>query len=209
MKAILVNYEYTPDWLLKPEYADIDYLISDRSESKDWLKDFPQERIRYSKNIGNVDYDKLSYLVEHYDNLPDVFLWGKTNLFKYISKEEFEKVRHNKEFTPLLTMEHRTYSDRISKVCYYQGGIYHERNDSWYFNELPHNFNSYAEFAREFNLSSPMYLPFAPGGNYILTKERVHRYGRHFYERLRDALPYCQNPAEAHALERSYYSIWK
>lgn len=209
MKAVLVNYNYTPEWLLEKEYNDIDYMIADRSDSKKWLKDFPQDRIHYTQNIGNVDYDKLSYLVEFYDDLPEVFLWGKTNLFKYITKEEFDKVRHNKVFTPLLTQNHKTYSDRFSRVCYYQDGMYYERNDSWYFNTLPHNYNSYGEFAKDLNLPSPAYLGFAPGGNYILTKEKVHKYGRDFYDNLRSTLPYCQNPAEAHALERSYYHIWK
>lgn len=209
MKAVLVNYSYTPTWLLEPEYSDLDYMIADRSDSKEWLKDFPQERIHYTENKGNVDFDKLSYLVEFYDDLPEVFLWGKTNLFKSISKEEFDKVRHTKEFTPLLTMDHKTYSDRISRVCYYAAGMYHERNDSWYFNSLPYQYKNYYEFAKDFSLPSPEYLAFAPGGNYILTRERVHRYGKDFYDRLRSILPYSPNPAEAHAIERTYYTLWK
>lgn len=206
MKAILVNYNFTAEWL---KTSDLDYYIYDRSEDKSYLQDFPQERILYTKNIGNVDYSKLSYLVDFYDNLPDVFLWGKTNLFKYITPEEYEKVKNNQSFTPLLTQHHKTYNDRFGEVCFYRGGMYYERNDSWYLGEQPAKyFKNYTEFATHFRLPSPRYLPFAPGGNYILTKEKVHKYGRDFYDELRSILPYCQLPGEAQMLERSYYTIW-
>lgn len=205
MKYVLVNYNYTPEWL--KDYTD-DYLIYDRSDSKEYLKDFDQDKIIYTENRGNVDYDKLSYLVDNYDNLPDVFVWGKTNLFKFITPEEFEKVKNNTTFTPLLTMGHKTYQDRLGQVCFYHGGMYNERNDSWYFGSMEYHFLNYGEVAAYLNIPSPAYLPFAPGGNYILTKETVHKYSRDFYKTMMDILPYCQLPAEAHALERSYYSIW-
>lgn len=212
MKAVLVNYNYTPDWLLSGEY-DFDYIIADRSDSKEYLKDFPQERIRYTKNVGNVDYDKLTYLVERYDDLPEIFLWGKTNLFKYITKAEFDaalqKVKEEKRSLPLLTQGHKTYSDKYGPVCYYQDGMYWERNDSWYFNVLPHQYRDYYEFAQDFHLPSPPFLCFNPGGNWFLSRAAVHTYARDYYERMLSILPYCQNPAEAHALERSYYTLWR
>lgn len=207
MKAILVNYNFTPTWLLD---SGLDYYIYDRSDSKEWLKDFPQERIRYTENIGNVDYDKLSYLVEYYDNLPDVFLWGKTNLFKSITEEEWALVKDNKTFTPLLTQGHKTYSDKNSVVCFYSDGMYHERNDSWYLNEVGSRYvRNWNEWAHEFRLPSPAYLPFPPGGSFILTKECVHRYSRDHYQKMMDMLSYAQLPGEAHCAERSYYLMWR
>lgn len=200
MKAVLVNYEFTPTWLLA---SDLDYHIFDRSSSREYLKDFPQDRIIYKENIGNVDYDKLSYLVENYDNLPDVFLWGKTNLFKYISEEEWQKVANNKDFTPVLTQHHKTYEG----VCYYEDGIYHERIDLNLFNRG--NIKSQRDFMAMFNLPAPDFIPFAPGGNYILTRETVHRYPKEFYEKMRDVLPYTRLPDEAQFAERSYYLLWK
>lgn len=206
MFKVLVNYNFTPekDWL-----GD-DYLIYDRSDSKEYLRDFPQDKIIYTENVGNVDYDKLNYLIDNYDNLPDVFLWGKTNLFKYISEEEYDLVKDNKTFTPLLTINHKTYSDNNGHVCYYSGGLYHERNDNWYLNQFSTKyFNTYGEFAHAFQLDNPSYLAFAPGGNYILTRDVVYKYSKDYYERLASILPYQQLPGEAQMLERSYYQIWK
>lgn len=207
MKAVLINYNFTPDWL---KTSGLDYHIYDRSDSKEFLKDFPQERITYEENLGQVDYPKLCYLADHYDDLPEVFLWGKTNLWKFITIEEWNEVKNNKVFTPLLTKNHRTYSDALGPVCYYSQGIYWERNNSWYVNQLPTKyFQNYQEFANEFALPNPPYLPFAPGGNYILTREIVHTYSPDFYDKMASVLPYCSNPAEAHMCERSYCSIWK
>lgn len=206
MKAILVNFEFTPTWLLT---SGLDYHIYDRSDSKEWLKDFPQERITYTENRGNVDYDKLAYLIDNYDTLPEVFLWGKTNLFKYISEEEFKQVKNNKTFTPLLTQNHKTYSDRNGVVCYYSGGMYNERNDSWFLNEVPAKYvNSFNEWAHLFNFNVGRYIPFAPGGNYILTRETVHRFSVDFYQKMFDTLGYTTLPGEAHCCERSYFLLW-
>ena len=207
MFKILVNYNFTPD---TPWIGD-DYLIYDRSDDDvDHLKDFDQSKIIKSENMGQVDFDKLSYIVDNYYKLPEVFLWGKTNLFKYITPEEYEKVKDNKTFTPLLTQGHKIYSDHNGQVCYYSGGMYHERNDNWFTYQFESKFlHTFAEFAREFQLPNPSFIPFAPGGNYILTKERVHRYGVDYYKKMASLLPYCREPGEAQMCERAYSLMWK
>lgn len=206
MFKVLINYNFTPD----KEFVGEDYLIYDRSDSKDWLKDFDHSKIIYEENLGQVDFPKLNYLVDNYDNLPEVFLWGKSNLFKYITPEEYEKVAHNKEFTPLLMQSHKTYSDHLGAVCYYTGQMYHERNNSWYAGQFGWQYcKNYHEFAQMFQLPDPFYLPFAPGGNYILTRETVHRYSRDYYATLASVLPHCREPLEAQFAERSYYNLWK
>lgn len=206
MKTILVNYNYTPEWL--HDY-DLDYYIYDRSDGDEYLSSFPQERITKTQNKGNVDYDKLTYLIDFYDNLPDRFIWGKSNLFKFISKDEFDSALQTPGFVPLVTQSHKTYSDKFGPVCFYTEGMYYERNDSWYLTQMPARFNNWQEWAHEFRLPNPQYIPFPPGGNYILTKERVHRYSRDFYVKMRDTMNYTQLPGEAHLAERSYYLLWQ
>lgn len=205
MLHVLVNYNFTPEWV-----KDKDYLIYDRSDSKEYLKDFDQSKIIYTPNLGQVDYDRLSYLVDNYYNLPEVFLLAKSNLFKSITPEEYDKVKDNKFFTPLLTQHHNTYSDDNGVVCYYENGMYYERNDNWYLSQprtkYIHNFD---EFARAFKFENPYYIPFPPGGNFILTRETVHKYPRHFYNLMRSILPHAREPGEAFMCERAYYLLWK
>lgn len=207
MFKVLVNYNFPPD----KEWIGDDYLIYDRSDDGiDHLKDFDQSKIIRTENVGQVDFDKLNYLIDNYDNLPEVFLWGKTNLFKYVTKEEYDKVKDNKAFTPLLTQNHKVYTDNNGWVCYYSGGMYHERNNSWYLGEFQTKyFFKYKEFADAFQLPNSSYLPFAPGGNYILTRENVHKYSRDYYVNMASILPYCREPGEAQMCERSYFNLWK
>lgn len=207
MKAILVNYNYDPKWLFN---YDLDTRIYDRSDDGIERK-FKANSVYKTPNMGDVDYDKLGYLIENYDTLPDVFLWGKSNIFKYVSEDYLKQVLNRKEFTPLLKFDHRTYSDKFGVVCRYAGNIYEERADSWFFNnqDLVTNYPNWETWAQDFRLPMTQFIPFAPGGNYILTRERVHRYSRDFYEQMRNTLPYTMHPAEAHACERSYYLLWK
>jgi hypothetical protein len=206
-KKILVNYNFTPD----PEWIGDDYLIYDRSDDGiDHLAEFDPTKIIKTENVGQVDFDKLNYLIDNYDNLPDVFLWGKTNLFKYITPEEYDKVKDNKFFTPLLTQNHKTYQDNNGWVCYYSENMYWERNNNWYLNQFPTKyFKDYGEFAHTYQLPNEPYIPFAPGGNYILTRDTVHKYSKDYYEKLARILPYCREPGEAQMLERSYYNLWR
>lgn len=218
MKYILSNYNFDCSWV--KDYTD-DYFIFDRSDTDEFINKFPKEKTRKVPNLGNVDYDRLTYLVENYNNLPEVFVLAKGNLFKYITKEEFDEVKNANTFIPLLTKYHKTIeSDGSSQyiqrhgtdkdISFYRDDIYHEFNNSWYLSKDPaFGFSSFHDWAKRFRLPSPEYIPFAPGGNYILTRETVHKYSRDYYDEMRNTLPYCQLPGEAQLVERSYYLMWK
>ena len=186
------------------------YIVSKHgNQDIEWLKEYTDDIVLYDKNVlgnvGNCDYDKLCWIVENYDNLPDVFALIKANLWKYISKEEFLKLKDNKVFTPLLTQFHKTYLP----ICWYENGIYCEVNNSWYVPQFESKFSSYNEWAKSLGLPTPEYLRFAPGGNYILTPKEIHRHPKELYVKMRDMLPYTQLPAEAQFCERTYYTLWK
>ena len=204
MFVVATHYgEHDLSWI--PELAGEDYFIYDRSGNCGLPNSVPRE------NIGDADYDRLSYIIDNYHDLPDVFMLTKSNIFKYITKDEFDVVKNNQEFTPLLTQNHKTYNDaRGVPVCYYQDGMYHEINNNWFLNEIPARyFNSWAEWAKAFYLPNPVYIPFAPGGNYILTREKVHKYAVDYYEEMRSTLPYASRPGEAQLVERSLYLLWR
>ena len=194
LKAVIVNYNFDPqDWWLDYGYKPEEVLLYDRSD--DGIERSFSATVKKTANVGNVDYDKLNHLVENYEKLPSTFLWIKSNLWKYITPEEYEKVANNKDFTPLLTQNHRTYSDEKGLVCFYEDGMYHERNQLVYATNLSaKNFNFYADFAKEFDLPNPDYLPFPPGGNFILTKETVHKHPKEYYAKMASILPYTQLP---------------
>lgn len=208
MRACLINYNFDPVWL--KDYPELEVILYDRSDDG-VERDLTQYgRVIKTANTGDVDYDKLGYLIEHYDNLPDVFLWGKSNLFRFVDEADFKKALQANTFAPLLKFDHKTYSDKFGVVCKYEGNMYKERADNWFFNAtIPKYFRTWQDWCLHFGLPRQPFIPFAPGGNYILTKDRVHKYSRDFYGEMRDTLPHATRPAEAQAAERSYFLLWQ
>lgn len=209
MKAVLVNYNYDPEWL--KDYPQLEVILFDRSDDGVERNLIQYGSVYKTTNLGDVDYDKLSWLVENYDTLPDVFLWGKTNLFKFVEKDYFDEMLSKREFAPLLKFNHKTYSDKFGQVCFYREDMYWERADNWFFHAGGvdvRNVKSWEQWCDMFAIPKSAYTPFPPGGNYILTKERVHRYSRDMYKAMRDLMPHSRRPVEAQCAERSYYRLW-
>jgi len=157
-------------------------------------------------NVGYNIYDYLSYIVDNYNDLPDVVLFMKGNMLKrHISQGEWDKIKDNTTFTPILTQNHEV--DNVGNK--YIDGLYYEKNDSWYLYSYPRRYyTNYNDFARDFDLPTPEYLGFAPGGCYIVPKKNILKHGILFYEKLRSLVSWHQTPAEAHMIERALHTIW-
>jgi hypothetical protein len=195
MKYILSRFNHDLDWL--KEYSE-DYVLYDRSPEP-----LPDSII--VPNIGSDIYDKFTYIIDNYDSLPDVAVYTKANLLKYISKEELDKVKDNITFTPLLTQNHKTYLP----VCYYENGMYWEINNMWYLSSHPckHKMIPF-ELQEVLGIGGLEYVPFAPGSNYILPKENILKHSKGFYIKLRSYLEWDVYPGEAQIIERGLYTLW-
>lgn len=194
------------------------YVVSAYNNDLAWLRDYTDEYVIYNQGEPIDDpravqrphrgadlMDKFSYIVDNYDNLPDVVCFVKGNLFKYISKEEFDTVCRNKSFTPLLTQNHKTYLP----TCYYEDGMYYEINDYAYLHPHPCKSNeTFEELKVLLGFSGKKYLGFAPGGNYIVPKENITQHSKEFYQKLISYLAYTAYSGEAQMLERGLWYIW-
>lgn len=195
MKYIISRYNHDLSWL--KEYSD-DFVIYDRSET-------PLPGSIVVPNIGSDIYDKFTYIIDNYDNLPDVAVYTKANIFKYISKEEFDLIKDNKTFTPILTQHHKEKEG----VCFYQDGIYYEIGNFWYLGaHPPKSMETAYELARLLGIYDMEYIPFAPGAGYILTKEDIRKHSKEFYVKLRSYLDWDRYPGEAQIMERGLYTLW-
>lgn len=196
MKWIISRYNHDLSYL--PEYTD-DYILYDRSEN-------PLPNSILVPNIGSDIYDKLTYIIDNYDNLPDVAVYTKANIFKYISKEEFDLIKDNKNFTPILTQHHKVYEP----VCRYVNGIYEEINNLWYLEAHPtKSVLSTLKLINLLGIGTQSYLQFAPGSNYILPKENILQHPKELYEDLRSYLKWDRYPGESMIIERGLYLLWK
>lgn len=94
------------------------YVISRFNHGIGWLSDYSADYVLYDRstnplpgaivvpNIGSDVLDKLSFIIDNYDNLPDVAVYTKANLFDYIRPKEFELLKDNQLFTPLFSKFH-------------------------------------------------------------------------------------------------------
>lgn len=157
-------------------------------------------------NIGWDIYDKFTYIIENYDNLPESIILTKGNIFQYITKEEFDEICNNTFFTPIFTKHHKTYMP----VCFYnEDGMFNEINNSWYLRSFPAKyFTSYNQFIKSLGLGAPKYVKFAPGSNYIVAKKNIRKHPKSFYEKLRQCIGYSKLPGEAQIIERFLYTLW-
>lgn len=186
------------------------WVINSYNGLTDWIKDYTDSVTFYDKkdlNVGYNIYDYMDYIVNNYDNLPDKVLFGKDNMFsRHITKKEFDECLKKDGLVPLLTQGHITNGESAM----YLNGMYHEINNSWYLWSYPSKYyTKYEDFAKDFGLPNPPYLPFAPGACYIVPKEHILKHSKEFYAKLKELVSWHQTPAEAHLIERSLYNIWK
>lgn len=196
MKWIISRYNNDLSYL--PEYTD-DYILYDRSEK-------PLKNAIVVPNIGSDLYDKFTYIIDNYDNLPEIAVYTKANLFKFITKEEFDSVKDTDEFTPLLTKNHKTYLP----ICFYDmHGMYNELNNFWYLKAHPCKNQESFESLLELLNNRCVYHDFAPGSNYILPRDTILKHTKVFYDKLRSYLDWSVYPGEAQIIERNLYDIWR
>ena len=192
MKYIISRYNHDISWI--KDYTD-DYVLYDRSE-------VPLAGSIIVPNMGSDIYDKFTYMIDNYDNLPDVAVYTKANLFKYITKEEFDEVKDNKSFTPLLSKNH----EEKPGVSYYSpDGVYNEINNLWFVKKKTKKIDELVSFL---GTGENSYMRFAPGSNYILPKENILKHPKEFYQKLNSFLEYDVYPPEAWIIERNLYEIW-
>ena len=214
-KWVVSNYNWDISWLL--DYTD-DYVVFDRSDSDAGFRNLDKSKVTKVENIGWDIYDKFNYLVENYDNLPETIILIKGNLFEYMPRTEFDKVKDNQFFTPLLSQEHKTY-DRVdinkhqwNRICFYENGMYNEINDRWYLKKCPAKrkmeYDAYWHGIEPDYQSQP-YKQFAPGSNYIITRKDVLKRPKDFYIKMRYFVDYTRLPGEAYLIERDLYHIFK
>ena len=195
MKYIISRFEHNLSWV--KDYSN-DIVLYDRSK-------IPLENAIIVPNVGTDIADKLQFIIDNYDNLPNVAVYTKANLFDYIKPREFEKIKDNTTFTPILSQEHHTYMP----VCYYKDGMYYEINNFYYLTaHPPKSERAVEELSDMLGLRGLEYVPFAPGSNYLLPRENILKHPKEFYEKLRSYLwgVYC---GEAQIIERGLYTIWQ
>lgn len=217
---IVSNYNSNCEWIKNYPY---DYIIFDRSDTEQYI--FDKQKTFKSPNVGHNIYDYLMYFYNYYDSLPEYCCLLKGNMFylrnnnwieyKYITKEKFDRVIHNKYYTCLTSW---TYENGFNSLrsC---DGAYLERNDVQNMINVKNSFNpplSQKHYISYNNLLSfifknpikPTYIHFSPGACYIVNKWQILKYPKIFWLNLTKFIDYNNNPIESHLMERMMHTLF-
>ena len=95
------------------DFSPENTIIYDRSdEEKDWSH--LGESLR-SPNVGENIYDMMRFIVEHYDNLPDISIFIKGNMFQRPEERGGEEYYTTPErFTRALQAEYFLTDRKVS-----------------------------------------------------------------------------------------------
>lgn len=179
-----------------------------------------------SPNVGSNPYDIGRYIVDHYEDLPDMMIHIKGNLLqkKYTTKERFIYALNSNWLVPIdggeLNSPHNTFR-------YLTNDNWFSHPMSWYDNSIENLFgkdrldrmkirpriNTFREFIHDLfvidDLDIPQYISFAPAANYAVPKNSILKYSKNFYKKMMHYTDYENNPIESHWFERIYLFAWQ
>jgi hypothetical protein len=122
---------------------------------------------------------------------------------RHVTKEYWESNYNNQFYTLLWNDPSFKTHENIAYSLY--SGIFLERNNSWFITDKKHRYftdlNQLLSFFYDIN-EFPKFNLFAPGGCYIVEKERIMRYPKSFYIGISKILDYDFFPSEAYIIER-------
>lgn len=198
-------YEGDLSWVeLLPKDQYIVYAKSEISNPK-------IANIQTRPNVGyNID-SYLTFIIDNYESLPEITIFCKNNVVgRHVSRAVFEKCCNSQIFTPI---EDPGTWDKLGfpvSVISNDGG-YLELNNSWYSKKhIPKYFSNYNNFYNYiFDVNTtPTYLRFAPGANYVVPKDNILNRSKNFYINLRALISHESLACEAHYVERTLVAIW-
>jgi hypothetical protein len=210
---IITDYNHLPQdlsqsWVNK--YAK-NYLIYDRADRWD-----ENDNIKKQINVGENIYDMFDFIVNNYENLPEIMVFVKADVIpRHCGEDKFEKIiNNNKVFTPI--------ENYTRTVPGYTPGAYAyvDENDGYMESSNEVNYvitihpckylSSYQQFLYEVyeNPSFYNYIRFAPGGNYLITKNDILKYNKKFFNMVRELVSWDIRPGEAFIIERALYTIF-
>lgn len=208
---VVSNYNNDISWV--PEYSN-NYIIYDRSDDSNYLKNIDLKKVIKSPNVGYNLYDYFTFIINNYEKLPNCTIFMKGNTFpRHITQKYFDRIANNNFFTAIEDYRmHKSYSKGEILICFFSSdGGFCEINNSWYLGSHTtkyfHNYNDFLNFCF-IEPVIPKYIRFAPGANYIVPKENILKLPKVFYENLKTFVSYCPLPGEAHIVERALYTLW-
>lgn len=208
---VVSNFNTIPNYYLE-KYENL--TVYDQSNDHSILQNLQNledRRIRFEgESCGHNLLNYLDWIIENYDELPDLVVFTKGNMpGRHCDETWFERATSSNLYEFLWDDAH--LKDREYVEYRLAPGRYLEINNSWYAKSAPHryfvNFDDFCNFLFA-NYRSPRFLLFSPGACYQVERERITRNPKSFYQGLRKIVEYDFRPAECFMLERALHLIF-
>lgn len=221
---IITDYNHLPQDLSEswiPKYAGNNYLLYDRADR--WSEN---ENIKKQKNVGENIYDMFDFIVNNYENLPEIMVFVKADVIpRHCSEEKFSTIIKQKSFSSIENYKRNLPQYKPGQVMTMEEALrlsnaYVNSKDGYMesVNEVNYTltihpgkyFNSYQDLLNEIfeNPEIGSYIRFAPGGNYLVTRNDVLKYNKHFYETAKLWVSWDVRPGEAFLFERGIFTLF-
>jgi len=217
-----IIYDRTPDNFVDISVdASSNTTVTKRKNKIDHLG-----KVIRSPNVGSNIFDIGRYIVDHYDNLPDVMIHIKGNLL-YKGYTTFERFIYGLNANWLVPLD-RGINIGIDEIDHP-----FLLNDNFFCHPMTlydepqylfggHNvirmkfydrFPRLREFIHDLFVVKddciPKYISFAPAANYVVPKNCILKYSKNFYKKMMYYTDYNENPIESHWYERVLLMAWQ
>jgi hypothetical protein len=210
--VIVSSFNNDLSWL--PRYSD-QYLVYEQGVGSGLPPQIDRGAVKFVSNNGSNFKDYFEFIIENYDNLPDVVYLVKGNVFpRHVRQHIFDSFVDQKELCSIVDRQkHRT---QIPSDFFDRNGFYCEINSDWYMRlGFPHKyFKCQKDFLLYFDrsLNQGLYSRFSLGGQYVITRDVLRRIPKQMYVDLLEIVAQGNivvgYNSECFIVERSINSLW-
>jgi hypothetical protein len=211
--VLVSSFNNDLSWL--PRYSD-NYFVYEQGEGSGLPPQIDRGAVKFVSNNGSNFKDYFEFIVENYDNLPDVIFLVKGNVFpRHVRQHIFDIFVDRKDLCAIVDRQkHRT---QIPGDFFDRNGFYCEINSNWYMHlGLPHKyFKNQNDFLHYFDkgLKQRLYSRFALAGQYVITRDVIRRISKQMYVDLLEIVAQGNISigynAECFIVERSINCLWQ
>lgn len=188
-------------------------VVAKYNEDISWLNEYKKNCVIYDKskgdlpNIGRESHTYLTYIIDNYENLPDVVFFTQGNKSDHYEQtiDYFLNIdKYSKNYN-YLSSDYYFYSENTQE--YSKDHLYGYRNmqpspsDNLGFRKW---FNTYID--KEYDINS--YVTLWWGAIFSVKREQILSRSKDFYKTLLNYIPKTNNPEVGHYFERSWFYIF-
>ena len=211
--VIVSSFNHDLSWL--PRYSD-NYLIFERGRGSGLPSTIDRDKVRFVTNNGSNFKDYFSFIIENYDNLPEVVYLIKGNVFpRHVRQHVFDTYTNQTESCSIFDRKKHhvhfplDFFDSNNKYCEMNSDWFVHTGVPWkYFQDLDSFFQHFDK-----SLKPKMYTRFSIGAQYIVTRELVKKIPKQMYEGLFEIVSHGGLPigytAECYIVERGLERLWQ